>query len=698
MSETSNDIASNIDLHNKMWKDTFSKISDVLTGKSSSTSDSTSSTTVSDSGTKTNTTSSSGSSSDITIDDMKMTEKVDISTFKMTIGDYLKDKGALSGAGSILENIAKSSDLNLNILVLIALSRWQTRDGTTIAVKDKYNPGCITGSSENNNLADIKTGYETMVNQLKSHLTDTDGEWLSSTRLWYVRKVVTKDDAIGLEDEDIKQLGAEEDKKSTASSTDQGKKLSVEATGYSPTGASTTGTGLTASGTQCTGYHTLAVDPDVIPLSSSVYIPYFKDKKNNGNFVAEDTGGAIKGNRIDIAFDSDDEANQFGRQTLDIYIGCKGSDNSKLESQQLTWYNKLRPYVDDVYEKLLGAKPSWQKRTIKKNSDSKSKGRSSDKGVKVEKKVPHGKHGENDPDQLLVVLPKNETFAEPVYPDLLTVSDNVPQYIATKSTIKTANNKFFDLTGDNNLYDAKTGTTVKSEVKNTDSGDTASAATTATKNGTSVTSKDTANTTKTSLIDESKIPKDTTTADDSSKQNTNTNSDTGGTSTVNNTVNQETPSTPTVDGQPVSSGTADSALNAINQLTNNQLNEVVGNMTDRMSRQIVYDPKKHKNSFKSPAKGKPANNNDAFPIDLKLEELELHYPHAYIHEIQACPQAVSTAKPLLEHAQATEKRIVKLENNMATLLRYFGALGTRLAINCVYWGGTSQYAEINLII
>ena len=249
MSDTSNDIASNIELHNKKWKETFQQIADTISGKSSSdNSSSSSSTTVSDSGTSTTNNSSSTdnnkSSGGTTVDDMKMTEKVDISKLKMSIGDYLKDKGELSGAGSILEEIAKSSNLKLNILVLIALSQWQTRDGTTLAVKDKHNPGCITGSQENDKLTDLKNGYETMVKQLESHLTDTDGEWLSSTRLWYVKKVVTKDDAIGLEDDDIKQLGAEEDKKSTSDSTNQqGKKLSVEATGYSPTGASTTGTG-----------------------------------------------------------------------------------------------------------------------------------------------------------------------------------------------------------------------------------------------------------------------------------------------------------------------------------------------------------------------------------------------------------------------------------------------------------------------
>lgn len=52
----------------------------------------------------------------------------------------------------------------------------------------------------------------------------------------------------------------------------------------------------------------IAVDPDVIPLGAKVEI------KDMGVFTAEDTGGKIKGNRIDIYFDSKEEAEEFGRK------------------------------------------------------------------------------------------------------------------------------------------------------------------------------------------------------------------------------------------------------------------------------------------------------------------------------------------------------------------------------------------------
>lgn len=44
----------------------------------------------------------------------------------------------------------------------------------------------------------------------------------------------------------------------------------------------------------------VAVDPDLIPLGSRVYIPQYADEPNGGWFVAEDTGGAIHGAHIDV--------------------------------------------------------------------------------------------------------------------------------------------------------------------------------------------------------------------------------------------------------------------------------------------------------------------------------------------------------------------------------------------------------------
>ncbi|MDY3712454.1 MAG: 3D domain-containing protein [Agathobaculum sp.] len=70
----------------------------------------------------------------------------------------------------------------------------------------------------------------------------------------------------------------------------------------------------TASGTTMTEGRTIAVDPSVIPLGSRVYVDGY------GVFIAEDTGGAIIGNKIDIGVSSHTRAYELGIKYADVYL------------------------------------------------------------------------------------------------------------------------------------------------------------------------------------------------------------------------------------------------------------------------------------------------------------------------------------------------------------------------------------------
>ncbi|MDR3591269.1 MAG: 3D domain-containing protein [Negativicutes bacterium] len=62
----------------------------------------------------------------------------------------------------------------------------------------------------------------------------------------------------------------------------------------------------------------IAVDPSIIPLGSQVYIQY---PDGHGEYArAEDTGGAIKGNRIDVARATVEKAQDFGLQQVKVYV------------------------------------------------------------------------------------------------------------------------------------------------------------------------------------------------------------------------------------------------------------------------------------------------------------------------------------------------------------------------------------------
>ena len=71
--------------------------------------------------------------------------------------------------------------------------------------------------------------------------------------------------------------------------------------------------GYTSIGAKATQGRTIAVDPNVIPYGSIVEI-------NGHEYVAEDCGGAIKQNRIDIYFDSHQDALNYGVQYHDVYL------------------------------------------------------------------------------------------------------------------------------------------------------------------------------------------------------------------------------------------------------------------------------------------------------------------------------------------------------------------------------------------
>ncbi len=79
------------------------------------------------------------------------------------------------------------------------------------------------------------------------------------------------------------------------------------------------GYGITASGTYAKP-GTVAVDPRVIPLGTRMYIESADGSFVYGYCVAEDTGGAIKGNKVDLFFNTTSECYQFGRRSVNVYI------------------------------------------------------------------------------------------------------------------------------------------------------------------------------------------------------------------------------------------------------------------------------------------------------------------------------------------------------------------------------------------
>ncbi|MFJ8247359.1 3D domain-containing protein [Peribacillus asahii] len=93
------------------------------------------------------------------------------------------------------------------------------------------------------------------------------------------------------------------------------RKISMSSTAYTATCAGCSG--VTATGVNLIknpNTKLIAVDPSVIPLGSRVYVEGY------GYAIAGDTGGAIKGNRIDIFISSLSQARQWGVRTVNVYV------------------------------------------------------------------------------------------------------------------------------------------------------------------------------------------------------------------------------------------------------------------------------------------------------------------------------------------------------------------------------------------
>ena len=85
-------------------------------------------------------------------------------------------------------------------------------------------------------------------------------------------------------------------------------------TGYCPCVRCSEGWGRhTCTGATATARHTIAVDPKVIPYGTQVMI-------NGVIYTAEDRGGGVRGNHIDIFFDNHSETLQHGTQNLEVFL------------------------------------------------------------------------------------------------------------------------------------------------------------------------------------------------------------------------------------------------------------------------------------------------------------------------------------------------------------------------------------------
>lgn len=121
----------------------------------------------------------------------------------------------------------------------------------------------------------------------------------------------TKEKVVATPVSNVSTSSATSPSSSSASSTPSGgKTYKMESTAYSGGGTTAYGINLSAN----PGLKVIAVDPRIIPLGSKVWVEGY------GEAIAGDTGGAIKGNIVDVYFPNESQCYSWGRRMVTVKV------------------------------------------------------------------------------------------------------------------------------------------------------------------------------------------------------------------------------------------------------------------------------------------------------------------------------------------------------------------------------------------
>lgn len=210
---------------------------------------------------------------------------------------YIPIVYATTGVTNLEEN--EGGTATKNKIVSIHTTLEQVKKDRQEQLQNKYRLDVSKVKSERDELIQQKEALEKELELLKSELKSKEQE------LQRVKQHTVKQQTKNLHH--------------TQSASTASKTLTAVATAYTAycKGCS----GVTATGINLRenpNAKVIAVDPKVIPLNSKVEVVY--NDQSLGVFVAGDTGGAIKGNKIDIFMPSKEEAYNWGRRTVTVRV------------------------------------------------------------------------------------------------------------------------------------------------------------------------------------------------------------------------------------------------------------------------------------------------------------------------------------------------------------------------------------------
>lgn len=212
--------------------------------------------------------------------------------------------------GVSVNHIKEQNNLNSNLIV--PNQRLTIKGEHTHASKHSTsNQGTYTVQS-GDTLWSIGQNQGASVNSLKA--------WnnLSSNLIYPGQQLAVQGSAVQQvenSNESHNETKAVADTSSSEQTNDVAKTMTMEATAYTANCVGCSGTTYTGIDLKANpDRKVIAVDPNVIPLGSEVYVEGY------GKAVAGDIGGAIDGNRIDVFIPNRSDALDFGRRTVEVKV------------------------------------------------------------------------------------------------------------------------------------------------------------------------------------------------------------------------------------------------------------------------------------------------------------------------------------------------------------------------------------------
>src|SRR5699024_10973319 len=256
---------------------------------------------------------------DITVEEIMEINELEKSTIhpKQTLNLYTTYKVE---KGDTLTKISEDLDVSVD-----QLKEWNDLEsdlitaGQILNIKSKQTQESVKeGKSENNSKEEKSDNHSAEVDATNNE--SLEEQTLSMTATAYTAEcegstgvTYTGIDSNKNKEEKSDNQSDEVDDTNTESLEEQ--TLSMTATAYTAecegcTGVTYTGIDLNENPEE----KVIAVDPDVIPLGSEVYVEGY------GHAIAADIGSAIKGNKIDIFVPTQDEALDWGVKDVDVTI------------------------------------------------------------------------------------------------------------------------------------------------------------------------------------------------------------------------------------------------------------------------------------------------------------------------------------------------------------------------------------------